>query len=80
MKQRALQNDATKDLREGIHFSSGRLAKVAALAAKPSAYSGLRVNFFGRMSMVSVIDTTHDSSCSAVDPQCFGQTDWMEEL
>jgi len=27
------------------------------------------------MSMVSVIDTTQDSSCSAADPQWFEQTD-----
>jgi hypothetical protein len=53
----------------------GRLAKAAALAAKRCAYRGRRVNFFGRMSMVSVIDTTQDSSCSAADPQWFEQTD-----
>ena len=49
--------------------SSGLPAKAFVLAAKRCVPAGRRINFFGRLSMVSAPDAADDSSHNAGDPQ-----------
>jgi hypothetical protein len=48
---------------------SGLAAKAFVLAAKRSVPAGRRVNFFGRLGMVSAPDAADDSNHNGGDPQ-----------